>query len=60
MNTQNPVDRLMTKAQHNSTDAERLWQIAKSLERISAWTEARAVERLAEAAERAYAESAAK
>lgn len=57
MNTQQATVNLMRVAQGSKDDAESLRQIARQLERISAWTEARAVERMADDAERRYAEA---
>lgn len=57
MNTKQAIHNLMTAAKH-SDDPAKIRQYAHDLERISAWQEARDVERMADEAERRYAENA--
>ena len=59
MNTDQRINNLKTDARH-ATDPERLREIARELEWMSAWVEAREVERMAEEAERRMAEDATK
>jgi hypothetical protein len=49
LNREQRIDKLMSEAR-SSKSAHRLWCIALELEQISAWVEAREVERLAEKA----------